>query len=470
MKLDHQLKIEQTQKLIITPELKLAITILQYSTMELQDFIQEELLSNPVLELVESEAWEEEPLADSHSDDLSEDDFPWEEYFRDRDLDTAGSMPNPAGKDWSEFPTIDNYADSPGTMMEELLGQLRLMRLSPRQHSIAAYLIGNLNPNGYLGSDLDELAAALDVTEEEMKAALHIVQSLEPTGIASRNLQECLLLQLSIREDPSPLAVEIVKHYLPDTADGRYRQIAARLGCSTIEVQDAVDFIRTLNPKPGSVFGGVLETRYIIPDITVEKVDDKYVIVMNDQLTSQLMISPFYRRLAQNGVNDESLSAFVKSKLEKATWLLRSIEQRRLTLYRVARQIVEIQQPFLEHGIKKLKPLTLKDVALVVGVHESTVSRATANKYMQTPRGLFPLKFFFCSGLTGEGGEEYSSHSVKSYLRVLIEQEDPQNPFSDQQLTELIKKKGVNISRRTIAKYREELSIPTSYRRRKLSL
>ena len=204
-----------------------------------------------------------------------------------------------------------------------------------------------------------------------------------------------------------------------------------------------------------------------MPDINVEKVDDKYVIVMNDQLTPQLMISPFYQRLVQNGVGDENLSAFIKSKLEKATWLLRSIEQRRLTLYRVAQQIVEIQQPFLEHGIKQLKPLTLKDVAQAVGVHESTVSRATANKYMQTPRGLFPLKFFFSSGLTGEGGEDYSSHSIKSYLRELIEQEDPQSPFSDQQLTELLEEKGIAISRRTIAKYREELSIPASYRRRR---
>ena len=199
----------------------------------------------------------------------------------------------------------------------------------------------------------------------------------------------------------------------------------------------------------------------------MEKVDGKYVIVMNDQLAPQLTISPFYQRLIHSGIADENLSNFIKSKLEKAAWLLRSIEQRRLTLYRVAQKIVEIQQPFLEHGIKQLKPLTLKDVARAVDLHESTVSRATANKYIQTPRGLFPLKFFFSSGLTGVGGEDYSSHSIKSYLRELIEQEDPQNPFSDQQLTELLEEKGIFISRRTIAKYREEMSIPASYRRRR---
>ncbi len=472
VKLDYQLKIEQTQKLIITPELKLAITLLQYSAMELQDYIQEELLNNPVLELGDSESeaeavGEEGSTESSLSDEPVEDDFPWEEYFRDMDLDTIGYIANPAGRDWSDFPTPDSYADSSRTLMEELLGQLRLMRLSPRHYSLAAYLIGNLDPNGYLSSDLGELADALEVTLPEMETALGIVQGLEPTGVASRNLQECLLLQLRTIENPPPLAVKIVEQFLPAAADGRYRQIAARLGCDIKEIQDAVDFIRTLEPKPGSTFGGVSENRYIVPDIVVEKVGDKYEIVMNDQIVPHLMISPLYQRMVQSGAGDEKLSAFIKNKLEKATWLLRSIEQRRLTLYRVAQQIVEIQQPFLDHGIKQLKPLTLKDVAAAVGVHESTVSRATANKYMQTLRGLFPLKFFFSSGLTGEGGEDISSHSIKSYLRELIEEEDPQNPFSDQQLTELLEKDGIVLSRRTVAKYREELSIPASYRRRR---
>ncbi|NLZ32016.1 MAG: RNA polymerase factor sigma-54 [Firmicutes bacterium] len=463
MRLDYELKLEQSQKLIITPELKLAINILQYSALELQDFIQEELLSNPVLEIGDGELeGEEEP-----PEQLPEDDFPWEEYFRDADLDLAGYMPNPARRDWSEFPSVDNYAGSPSTMMEELLGQLRLIDLTPRQYGIAAYIIGNLEPDGYLRADLHELAEALGVPLEEMEMGLKIVQGLEPPGIASRNLRECLLLQLQSLENPPPLAVKIVEQYLSSAAEGRYRQIAARLGCDVAEVQAAVDFIRTLNPRPGANFGGAADTRYIVPDIIVEKVDGEYVILMNDQVAPHLTISPFYQRLARSGVADEKLSNFIKSKLEKAAWLLRSIEQRRLTLYRVAQKIVEIQQPFLEHGIKHLKPLTLKDVARAVGVHESTVSRATANKYMQTPRGLYPLKFFFSSGLTGEGGEDYSSHSIKSYLRDLIEHEDPQNPFSDQQLTELLEAKGIFISRRTVAKYREELSIPASYRRRR---
>lgn len=472
MQLDYRLKIEQTRKLIMTPELKLAITLLQYSSLELQDYIQEELLRNPVLELGESgEAGEEESFADQEKPaepaEPTEEDFPWEEYFRDAGFDMTPYERGSGGGDWSDFPTMDSYAGCPDTMMEELLGQLRLLPLAPREHSIAAYLIGNLDPNGYLNGDLAELAATIGAAPGEMEAALRVVQSLEPAGVGSRNLRECLLLQLSGMESPPPLTVEIVTHFLPAVADSRCRHIAARLGCRIGEVQQAVDFIRTLNPKPGSVFGGAPETRYIVPDIHVKKVEDRYIVVMNDSLTPQLRISAYYQQLFREGAGDEQVAAYVKNNLDKASWLLRSIEQRRLTLYRVAQQIVEIQEPFLEHGIRQLKPLTLKDVARAIGVHESTVSRASTNKHMQTPRGLFPLKFFFSSGITGAGGKDHSSHSIKSRLQELIEEENPHKPFSDQQLVDLLEEKGIAVSRRTVAKYREELSIPASYHRRR---
>ena len=232
-------------------------------------------------------------------------------------------------------------------------------------------------------------------------------------------------------------------------------------------MQETADYIRTLNPKPGSAFGGALQTRYVVPDIHVEKVENRYVVLLNDSLSPRLRISSYYQQLFKSRATDEELSLYIKNNLDKASWLLRSIEQRRLTIYRVAQQIVEIQQPFLDYGIRELKPLTLKDVAGAIGVHESTVSRASANKYMQTPRGLFPLKYFFSSSLSGEDGENYSSHSIKSYLQELIEDEDPQDPFSDRQLTDFLVEKGVTISRRTVAKYREELSIPASHRRRR---
>ena len=462
MQLEHRLKVEQTQKLIMTPELKLAITLLQYSNLELQDYIQEELQRNPVLELGESEAANnEEPVREP------EDEFPWEEYFQEQDLGAAGSAPASAGRDWSDFPTMDSYASHPGTMTEELLGQLRLLPLEPHRYNIAAYLIGNLDHKGYLKGDLDELGFAIGASTQEMERALQTVQSLEPTGIGSRDLRECLLLQLAAGVSSPPLAHEIVKHHLTALADGRSRRIAAALGCSAAEVQEAVDFIRTLNPKPGLAFGGAAETRYVVPDIYVEKVGNKYEVLMSDSLGPRLRISPYCQQLFQSKTSDEELSTYIRKNLDKASWLLRSIEQRRITIYRVAQQIVEFQQPFLDRGIRELRPLTLKDVAAAVGVHESTVSRATANKYMQTPRGLFLLKYFFSSGLAGEEGEDFSSHSVKSHLRELIEQEDLQNPFSDQQLTDFLREKGVTISRRTVAKYRGELSIPASHHRRR---
>lgn len=469
MKLDFELKLEQTQRLIITPELKLAIALLQFSALELVDYVQEELLNNPVLEIQDAEAEAKESESESIEEPVAEqpadEGFSWEDYFRDVDWQSAREATSYQTQDGP--PSVENCAGEAGSMMEDLLGQLRLMELPPREFSIASFLVGNLDSNGYLRGDLDELAQALGVAEEELTVVLKTVQRLEPTGIASRNLQECLFIQLMSLKNPPALAVEIVRNYLPAAADGRFSHIASRLNCELKEVQEAVDFIRTLNPKPGSIYGEGDQPRYIIPDIIVEKVEQEYVVIVNDSAAPQLSISPFYRKLLQNGGGgDETLSSYVKGKFDKALWLIRSIEQRRLTLYKVVKQIVEIQQPFLENGIKQLRPLTLREVAQRVGVHESTVSRATNNKYLQTPRGLFPLKFFFSSGLAGEGGEDFSSHSVKTFLREMIDKEDSQSPQSDQQLTEKFQDKGIVISRRTVAKYRDEMSIPPSYKRR----
>jgi len=470
VKLDYNLKLEQTQKLIITPELKLAITLLQYSTLELQDHIQEELLNNPVLETQDTREEDKNEPVDPNSEpepaQANDDEIPWEEYFRDMDLDTSftrGSLK----KTNDERPSVENCAGAGGTMLEDLLSQLRMLSLSDRQYRIAAFIAGNLDHKGYLQGEIEELAAALDAPLDELEAALAVVQKLEPAGIGCRNLQECLLLQLNRVGNVPHQAVEIVKRYLPAAADGRFGYISSRLGCTEKEVEEAVDLIRTLNPKPGSIFGGGEETRYIVPDVIVEKVDDRYVVMGNDSSIPQLTISPFYQRMLSGGAADEKLTAFIKNKIERAYWLIRSIEQRRLTLFRVSQQIVDIQRPFLDEGIKKLKPLTLKEVAVNVGVHESTVSRATANKYIQTPRGLFPLKFFFSSGLSGREGEDYSSHSIKKYIHELVDTEDPGKPLSDQRLTEILREKGISISRRTVAKYREEISIPASYKRRR---
>lgn len=477
MKLDYNLKLEQTQKLIITPELKLAITLLQYSSLELIDHIQLELLENPVLEIQENAEVDKDTEPEAIGDNTTEsieipetndrNDLPWEEYFRDMDLDSNYYSSVRSREVVEQQPTVENCAGLAGSMQEDLCGQLRMLDLTPTQFTLAAFLAGNLDHNGYLQGDMDELVSAIGADRAELEEALKIIQRLEPAGIGCRNLQECLLLQLERLEKPPLLAVKIVSDYLPAAADGRYHYLSGKLDCSDEEVKEAVEFIRTLNPKPGSIFGEGDETRYIVPDIIVEKVDGQYLVIANDSSIPQLTISPFYQQILKDDASDEKLSDFIKTKIEKACWLIRSIEQRRLTLFKVSQQIVQIQEPFLEHGIKSLKPLTLKEVATNIGVHESTVSRATANKYIQTPRGLFPLKFFFSSGLAGAGGIDYSSHSIKTYLRELIDAEDPDKPLSDQNLAELLQEKGINISRRTVAKYREEISVPASYKRRR---
>lgn len=467
MKLDFKIHLEQTQKLIITPELKLAIALLQYSAQELQDHIQEELLNNPVLEVQEPREEDREQSLDGEESpaeaDSNLEEHIWEEYMRDRDPEQKNSSP----VSLEHRPFIENCPGGSGSMLEDLLGQLRLLSLKPCLYSMAAYLAGNLDHNGYLQGELEELARAINTDEASLGKGLAVLQSLEPAGIGCRSLRECLCLQLQRREDRPAVALDIVQQYLPAAADERYNYIASRLGCPEEEIEEAVVFIRTLNPKPGSVYGGGgEETRYIVPDVIVEKVGEGYVVVNNDGALPQLMISPFYQGILRSGSADEQISSYIKSRIEKAYWLIRSIEQRRLTLYRVSQQIVDIQSPFLDDGIKHLKPLTLKEVAQVVGVHESTVSRATANKYIQTPRGLFPLKFFFSSGLGGSGGSDYSSHSIKTYLRELVEAENPARPLSDQALTNLLQERGIAISRRTVAKYREEIAIPASYKRK----
>ncbi len=477
MKIDYNLKLEQNQKLIITPELKLAITLLQYSSLELIEHIEQELLENPVLEVQENPEPDQEREKETEGMETPEteeaatagtaDDLPWEEYFREMDLDSTYYAPVRSRETAEHQPPVENCAGLTGSMQEDFCGQLRMLDLSPQQFAFAAYLAGNLDHNGYLQGELEELVKAIGAEPAEMEEALKIIQRLEPAGIGCRNLRECLLLQLERLAEPPSLVVEIVTNYLPAAADSRYRFLAGRLGCTEEEVREAVDFIRTLNPKPGSIFGEGEETRYIVPDINVEKIDGQYVVTANDSSIPQLTISPLYQQILKDDAGDEQLSSFIKKKIEKACWLIRSIEQRRMTLFKVAQQIVQIQEAFLELGIKHLRPLTLKEVAGNVGVHESTVSRAAANKYIQTPRGLFSLKFFFSSGLAGAGGVDYSSHSIKTYLQELINAEEPDHPLSDQCLAELLQEKGISISRRTVAKYREEMTIPASYKRRR---
>lgn len=466
MGMNFELKIEQSQKLVMTIELQQAIALLQLSAMELLDFIQEEVINNPVLEIQEKEEndFEIEKTAPEEKFTSSVENGPleWEEYFNDFEpFDDRQKMV--IEKD--PPPSLDYLPSQEKNLHEHLQFQLTISPVSDKKKLIAEYLIGNLDANGYLQGEVAEHAGFLGVKVAEVLDALELIQTFEPSGIGARTLKECLLLQLRELENINSVARQIIEGYLPELARGRYREIAHKLGISMKELQEAVDFIRKLNPKPGASFSGSGEIRYIVPDVIVEKVEGEYIIVINDNIP-HLFINPFYQNLLRSGC-EENVNSFIKKKLERALWLLRSIEQRRMTLYKVTEQIINIQKPFLEKGIHFLKPLTLKDVAEKIGMHESTVSRATTNKYVQTPRGLYALKFFFSSSVGGLKGEEYSAVSIKAHLKKLIEEEKPASPYSDQQLKELLEKQGIQLSRRTITKYRQEMGIPSSSQRRR---
>ena len=465
MRITYNLKLSQTQKVVMTPQLQQAIHLLQLSAVELQTFLQNEILSNPVLELEEEDDSEKRTTETEPFTSLEKDSIDWEEYFKDEGLEP---LPQFSTRNFGDLPSVDYYLTNEPTLQEHLIFQLGLCTLTETERRIGEFLIGNIDSNGYLKGEIQELAALIGADRPEILGVLEIIQKFDPVGVGARNLQECLTLQVRERQDVRPLTQKIINHYLPDVAANKIKKIAAELHVDLAAVQMAVDFIRSLDPKPGRSIGGNHDVRYVIPDVVVEKVQDEYVVLVNEYNMPRLTINPYYRSLLHQE-NDESLTgAFIRNRLDAAVWLLRIIEQRRNTLYRVTECVLKKQLAFFEGGIKCLKPMTMRQIADDVRVHESTVSRVAANKYVQTPRGLFPLKFFFASGVEDEIGTATSSESIKSHLKELIDAENENRPFSDQKLRELLIKRGIVVSRRTVAKYREDMAIPASNKRKRL--
>jgi len=465
MRITYNLKLEQTQKLIMTQELQQAINLLQLPVMELRTFMQAEYLNNPVLDLEEPEEEKNEESTELQPEaELERDPIDWDEYLRDQGFDP---LPKPSVQTADTSLVIDYAVSTEPSLQEHLLLQLGLCSLQPAERSIGEFLIGNIDSNGYLKGEPIEFAQLLGVEKTEIMAVLEIIQSFEPTGVGARDLQECLLLQLRERQDAHPLAKAIVSSYLSEVADNKVKKIAAELEVEVEAVQAAIDYIRTLDPKPGRLIGSGLDVRYVVPDVVVEKIDGDYIILVNEVNMPRITINSYYRSLLDKGNAEQVANEFIKSRLDSALWLIRSLEQRRQTLYRVTEAIVKLQLDFFEQGIKYLKPMTLKQIAEQIEVHESTVSRATVNKYLQTPRGLYPFKFFFTSGVENYQGSAVSSESVKSHLKELIAGEDDYKPYSDEKLRVLLAKRGIIVSRRTIAKYRDELNIPASSKRKR---
>ncbi|MFN8176466.1 MAG: RNA polymerase factor sigma-54 [bacterium] len=490
MELGLRLSQKQTLKLVMTPRLQQALKLLQMPALELSQHIEQELLTNPLLELdeeaPETTAETEEMPAELPPEKVKSPEeteiapegqtLDWSEYFDDGFEYAEGGRSEREETDFHEKVAIGR-----ATLSDNLLGQLHLLDLDEDTFRIAEYLVGSLDDAGFLGSSVAEVAAELGTSEAAVEAALKRVQELEPPGIGARNLQESLSLQLRQAHREDSLAAKIVADHFEAFKQRQYQEIARLLKVAPADVQEASREIATLNPRPGAQLA-LEDARYVVPDLVVEKVDGVYVVSLADGSVPRLRVSRQYREILErrdrNGKPDPSVVPspravtaseevrFVQEKLKSASWLIQTIEQRRRTMIRVMEAIVEAQKDFFERGPQALRPLTLQDVAERIGMHESTVSRVTTNKYVQTPRGVFPLKYFFSSGLETESGENVSSKMAMGRIKELIAAEDKQKPLSDQRIAELLRKEGLIVARRTVAKYRERMDIlPARYRK-----
>ncbi len=476
---------KQTLQLVMTPQLQQAIKLLQLSRVELQEMISQELQENPALEespTEETETGEQtrtevpaetlDPVAEPVINrELSAVDkigtLDWQEYLDTHSNAIHGSLTAEANADDGEGPpSWENSLTRKNSLEDHLIWQLRLSRMSEREEAIGLYMIGNIDENGYLAISLDEVCRVTECSTEEAEAVLRRIHFFDPVGVAARDLRECLLVQLENLELKDSLAGRIIANYLGHLESKRYEKLARELNVSIDDIADAAHLIASLEPKPSRGFEQE-EVRTVLPDVFVEKVGNEYVIYLNDDGVPRLRVSSLYRRMEkQEGEAEEQARQYLQEKIRAATWLIKSIQQRQQTLFRVTQSIFKFQQEFLDHGVSHLRPMVLRDVAEDIHMHESTVSRATANKYVHTPQGLFELKFFFQSGLKGGNGEDVASESVKEKIRGIISSEDPRKPFSDQHIAALLSNDSIDIARRTVAKYREAMGILPSSKRR----
>lgn len=490
MGLDLRLTTRLGQRPVMTPQLQQAVKILQLPRGELDTLIDQELAENPVLERVtddeaifddgraNGEAPDSANRLDGGADDSPRhDEIDWQTYLRtyndnadlpllprtryDADDDDRANAPE------DRLPRTESLA-------EHLAWQLRFRALSAEDERLASLVIGNLDVDGYLETGVEELAAAAGVGPAEVEAVLRVVQSCDPRGVGARDLKECLLLQLDAAHEPDEagrdealrtLAADVVRDHLPDLETRRYARLAERLGVEPAAVQRARKLIAGLEPKPGRQYGAG-DVRYVTPDVSVHRVGEEYLVTLNEEGLPRLKVNAAYRNLLADG---GEAKAYVQDKLRAAAWLIRSIHQRQRTLLGVAQSLVRFQRDFLDRGVAHLRPLVLRDVADDVGAHESTVSRAIADKYIATPRGLYPLKKFFATGLKRRFGDDVSAESVKVRIREMIAAEDPRRPLSDDAIAKRLARGDVPIARRTVAKYRESLRILPSAKRKRVT-
>ena len=475
-----------TQQLVMTPQLQQAIKLLQLSRVELEEMVTKELQENPALEegpAEEAEASGEQPRSETQASvpensselvlnrELSAVDkigtLDWQEYLDTHSNSIHGSLTAEATSDDGDSPpSWENSLTKKTTLEDHLIWQLRLSKITERETTIGSYVIQNLDQNGYLVLSREEICTATGSSAEEVEAVLRRIHFFDPVGVAAQDLRECLLIQLENLQLSDSLAAKIIASYLNFLESKRYEKLAKDLGVTIDEIAEAAHLIATLEPKQSLGFEQD-EVRTVLPDVFVEKVGDEYVIFLNDDGVPRLRVNSLYRRLAgQEGAAEEQARQYLQEKVRAAHWLIKSIQQRQQTLFRVTQSIFKFQQEFLDHGVSNLKPMVLRDVAEDIDMHESTVSRATANKYVHTPQGLFELKFFFQSGLHSGNGEDVASESVKEKIRGIIAAEDQRKPYSDQHIAAALSNDSIEIARRTVAKYREAMGILPSSKRR----
>jgi len=469
----------------MTPQLQQAIKLLQLSRMELVELVQHELEENPVLEeSSESEPIEElgadaEAVAEERSGEVEVDnqieevrgeeeglgDIDWQSYLEGYSL--GGTVASSYEED-EDRPSFESLLTRSTTLADHLFWQMTLSHLDEAQRHIASELIGNIDEDGYLKATVEEIAEITGAEVSTVAAVLSMVQEFDPPGVGGRNLQECLLIQVRQLGMEGSLVERILLDHIGELETRRYPAIAKALSVSLDEVIVAAKLISGLDPRPGAPYGEE-DVHYITPDIFVHKVGSEYVVVLNDEGLPNLRINSFYRSALSGATEvDEEAGEYIQEKMRGAVWLIKSIHQRQRTIYKVAKSIVKFQRDFFEHGIDHLKPLVLRDVAGDIEMHESTISRVTTNKYMQTPRGLFELKYFFNSGINTTGGDVVASESVKTRIKEIISGENQKKPYSDQKIVVLLRQDGIDIARRTVTKYREMLGLGSSTERKRL--
>ncbi len=481
MAMEMRQQLKMTQQLVMTPQLQQAIKLLQLTRIELQDVVRQELEENPLLEEspeleeprdAEHQMEEVEAESDEHFESSGEsfdEVTTGEDTLRDWDsyLDAYNySSGEQQYGDEDERPSFDAMLTRKGTLADHLRWQIHMGNFTDEEIVAGEEIAGNIDDDGYLRTPVPEMAVACGLPEDLVESVLSRVQQLDPVGVACRNLQECLLVQARYLGMTGSIVEAMLLNHLKDLETRNYRQIAKVLRIELEEVVAVARIIAGLDPRPGQGCA-TDDTQYISPDIFVQKVADDYIVMLNDEGLPSLRLAPYYMDARAGGSLDAKTDEYVSDKMRAAQWLIKSIQQRQRTIFRVAKSIVKFQREFLERGVDGLRPLVLRDIAEDIGMHESTISRVTTNKYMQTPQGLFELKYFFNSGLSTSDGDAVSSESVKSRIKDIIDKEDAKKPLSDQKIAEMLSDETVNIARRTVTKYREMLKIGSSSERRR---